>query len=265
MTVLLQVLTPLHLGEGTQIGAVDLPVARERHTDWPFVPGASLKGALRAHARRTGHRDEDVCRVFGAAPGEALFRGTISVGDGVLLAVPARTFTSTFALLTSPLTLGRFARQVSGAPEIPSPSSAERVLVGSRFDLKVPGKELAVIEDLCFIQENSDGVDAWARFLREGWLGDEAPLDHLAIVHDDVFAHAARAWLPVRTRNAIDAATGVVDEHKLFSVEYVAPETLFWTLIDGDDSVLPLSGDVFALGGHNSTGAGRVTLWRERS
>jgi len=265
MTVLLQVLTPLHLGEGTQIGAVDLPVARERHTDWPFVPGASLKGALRAHARRTGHRDEDVCRVFGAAPGEALFRGTISVGDGVLLAAPARTFTSTFALLASPLALGRFARQVSGAPEIPSPSSAERVLVGRRFDLKVPGKELAVIEDLCFIQENSDRVDAWAEFLREGWLGDEAPLDHLAVVHDDVFAHAARAWLPVRTRNAIDAATGVVDKNKLFSVEYVAPETLFWTLIDGDDSVLPLSGDSFALGGHNSTGAGRVTLWRGRS
>src|SRR5690606_7105805 len=171
----------------------------------------------------------------------------------------------TFALLVSPLTLGRFAREVSGAPEIPTPSTAERLLVGSGFDLKVQGKELAVVEDLCFIQESRAHVDAWATFLRDGWLGDEAPLDHLAVVHDDVFAHATRAWLPVRTRNAIDAATGVVDEHKLFSVEYVAPETLFWTLIDGDDAVLPLSGDAFALGGHNSTGAGRVTLWRERS
>lgn len=265
MTVLLQVLTPLHIGEGAQIGAVDLPVARERHTDWPFVPGASLKGALRAHARQAGHRDEDVRRVFGAAHDEPLFRGAIRVGDGVLLAAPARTFTGTFALLASPLTLGRFARQVSGAPEIPSPSSAERVLVGCRFDLRVPGKELTVVEDLCFIQEKSDRVDAWAKFLREGWLGDEAPLDHLAIVHDDVFAHAARAWLPVRTRNAINAETGVACEGKLFSVEYVAPETLFWTLVDGEDAVLPLPGDAFALGGHSSTGAGRVTLWRERS
>lgn len=264
-TRLLQILTPLHLGEGAQIGAVDLPVARERHTDWPLVPGASLKGAMRARARRDGRPDEDIQRVFGAEPGEALFRGTTSVGDGVLLAVPARTFTSTFALLASPLTLGRFARQVSGAPEIPTPSSTERVLVGNGFDLKVPGKELAVVEDLCFIQENSDHLDAWADFLCEGWLGDAAPLDHLAVVHDDVFAHAARAWLPVRTRNAIDAATGVVDEHKLFSVEYVAPEALFWTLVDGDDALLPLSGDAFVLGGHNSTGSGRVTLWKERS
>ncbi len=267
MTVrLLQVLTPLHLGEGAQIGAVDLPVARERHTDWPFVPGASLKGALRAHARRDGRSDEDIHRVFGAESGKTpLFRGATSFGDGVLLAIPARTFTSTFALLASPLTLGRFARQVSSAPEIPTPSSAESVLVGSTFDLKVQGKELAVIEDLCFIQESSAQLDAWAAFLREGWIGDEAPLEHLAVVHDDVFAHAARAWLPVRTRNAIDAATGVVDEYKLFSVEYVAPEALFWTLVDGEDAVLPLSGDAFALGGHNSTGSGRVTLWKERA
>lgn len=262
---LLQVLTPLHLGEGTQIGAVDLPVARERHTDWPFVPGASVKGALRAYARRDGRRDEDIQRAFGADPGETLFQGATSFGDGVLLLLPARSFTSTFAVLASPLTLGRFARQVSGAPEIPNPSSPERVLVGSGFDLKVPGEEPAVVEDLCFIQENSAYVDAWADFLREGWLGDEAPLDHLAVVHDDVFAHAARAWLPVRTRNAVDATTGIVDEHKLFSVEYVAPETLFWTVVDGDDALLPLSGDAFALGGHNTTGSGRVTLWKEKS
>jgi CRISPR-associated protein Cmr4 len=266
MTVrLLQALTPLHVGEGAQVGAVDLPVARERHTDWPFVPGASLKGALRAHARREGRSDEDIQRAFGAKPDESLFRGTTSFGDGLLLAVPARTFTSTFALLASPLTLGRFARQVSAAPELPTPSTAERLLVGGGLDLKVPGKELAVVEDLCFIQESDTLVDSWASFLRDGWLGDEAPLDHLAVVHDDVFAHAARAWLPVRTRNAIDAATGVVDEHKLSSVEYVAPEALFWTVVDGEDALLPLSGDAFALGGHNSTGSGRVTLWKERS
>lgn len=266
MTVqLLQVLTSLHVGEGAQIGSIDLPVARERHTDWPYIPGASLKGALRAYARLNGGSEDDIRRVFGAMPGETLARGATVFGEGVLLALPARSFTSTFVLLASPLTLGRLARQVSEAPELPAPSSAERILVGSGFDLKVPGKELAVVEDLCFIQENCDRVNAWANFLRESWLGDEAPLDHLGVVHDDVFAHAVRAWLPVRTRNAIDAVTGVVEEHKLFSVEYVAPEALFWTLIEGEDALLALSGDAFALGGHNSTGSGRVALWRERT
>jgi CRISPR-associated protein Cmr4 len=262
MTVrLIQVITSLHLGEGTQVGVVDLPVARERHTDWPLVPGASLKGALRAHARRARHPEEEIQRVFGAT----LSRGATSFSDGVLLAIPARTFTNTFALLSSPLALGRFARLVPQAPEVPTLLSTESVLVGKGFDLKVPSKELAVIEDLCFIQQTSDEVDNWANFLRDGWLGTEAPLGHLAVVHDDVLAHAVRAWLPVRTRNAIDAATGVVDAHKLFSVEYVAPESLFWAVVEGDDSMIPRSGDAFALGGHTSTGSGRVAFWGKRS
>lgn len=51
-------LTGLHPGSGTALGVVDLPVQRERHTDWPLIPGSSLKGVMRAEcARRAGpHR-----------------------------------------------------------------------------------------------------------------------------------------------------------------------------------------------------------------
>lgn len=262
---LLQVLTPLHVGEGAQVGAIDLPVARERHTDWPFVPGASLKGALRARARQDGRADSDIQRVFGSEPCEALSRGTTTFGEGVLLAHPARTVASTFALLASPLSLGRLARQLATAPEIPSPTTPDRLLVGGTFDLTLPGKELAVVEDLCFIQQTDPRVDNWAAFLRDRWLADEAPLAHLALVHDEVFSHATRAWLPTRTRNAICMETGIVDDAKLFSVEYIAPEALFWAILDGEDDLLPPSGDAFALGGHNSTGSGRVTFWKERT
>lgn len=263
--LLLQVLTSLHVGEGTQVGAVALPVSRERHTGWPFVPGSSLKGALRARARRDRSSEASIQRVFGSRPGEPLIRGATTFGDGVLLAFPARTFTETFALLASPLSLARFGRNVTSAPQIPSPKSAEWVLVGENLDLRPKEKEHAVIEDLCFLQECNAQVDVWAAFLSEKWLGEEAPLAHLVVVHDDLFAYAAHAWLPTRTRNAIDPKSGVVEENKLFSVEYLAPETLLWTLVDGEDSLLPLSGEAFPLGGHNSTGSGRVALWREKA
>jgi len=261
---LLQVLTPLHVGEGAQVGAVDLPVARERHSAWPFVPGASLKGALRAFARYQGVLAEDIRNVFGSEPHESLSRGATQFGDGILLALPARTFARTFALLASPLSLARFAQQVTDAPPIPTPDSAEWLLVGKGFDLIVSGKEAAIVEDLCFLQKHDEQVDAWAAFLRQRWLGEESPLKHLTIVHDDVFAHAAHAWLPTRTRNAIDQATGVVDDKKLFGVEYLAPETLLGTIMDGEHRAIPLSGEAFPRGGHNSTGSGRVTLWREK-
>ena len=40
-------ITSVHPGSGTALGHVDLPIQRERHTDWPMIPGSSLKGVLR--------------------------------------------------------------------------------------------------------------------------------------------------------------------------------------------------------------------------
>lgn len=39
--------TPLHAGSGSDLGIVDLPIQRERHTSFPKIEGSSLKGALR--------------------------------------------------------------------------------------------------------------------------------------------------------------------------------------------------------------------------
>ena len=38
--------TPLHVGAGNSVGAIDSPVMRERHTRIPIIPGSSLKGVL---------------------------------------------------------------------------------------------------------------------------------------------------------------------------------------------------------------------------
>src|SRR5260370_14967537 len=43
--------TGLHPGSGTALGTVDLPVQRERHTQWPTIPGSALKGILRDRCR----------------------------------------------------------------------------------------------------------------------------------------------------------------------------------------------------------------------
>lgn len=39
--------TPMHAGSGDDLGIVDLPIQRERHTDFPKIESSSLKGALR--------------------------------------------------------------------------------------------------------------------------------------------------------------------------------------------------------------------------
>ena len=40
-------LSALHAGTGQGVGTIDLPIARERATNLPVVPGSSIKGCLR--------------------------------------------------------------------------------------------------------------------------------------------------------------------------------------------------------------------------
>lgn len=43
----IHVLSPLHAGSGSDLGVVDLPIQRERHTDFPKIEGSSMKGGIR--------------------------------------------------------------------------------------------------------------------------------------------------------------------------------------------------------------------------
>ena len=48
--------TGLHPGSGTALGAVDLPIQRERYTQWPVIPGSTLKGILRVRLPTIGRQ-----------------------------------------------------------------------------------------------------------------------------------------------------------------------------------------------------------------
>jgi len=55
----LHAISPVHTGTGQAVDVIDLPVAREATTNWPYVPGSSIRGVLRTLCRLDG----------GAAPG----------------------------------------------------------------------------------------------------------------------------------------------------------------------------------------------------
>ena len=263
MIRILQVITPVHLGEGTAIGAVDLPVARERHTGWPLLPGSSLKGALRERAARLGHSSADIARLFGSEPEADPVRGELSFGDAVLVALAVRSLQGTFALLTSPMTLARLARWIADAPPIPE-IGVERAAAVAPERMKVSEIDRIVLEDLPLLLSDVD-LKPWADCLAR-WVGEEAPLSHLVMVHDDVMSLAARIWLPIRTRAAI-GEDGVVVDKALFTTEALPPETLLATTLRGPaprGGLLPEDGEVFSVGGQRTIGCGRVAWYGGR-
>lgn len=133
---LLRTLTPLHVGTGQSVGAIDLPVARERATSWPIVPGSSLKGVLRDAAMRAfveqhGLSDDDegqeraeghVAPLFGRGGDEQAHAGAFAFSDMRLICMPVRSYAGTFAYVTCELAVQRLSEllNLAGAEDVQS-------------------------------------------------------------------------------------------------------------------------------------------------
>jgi CRISPR-associated protein Cmr4 len=137
--------TPLHAGSGTSVGAVDLPIQRERHTLYPMIQASGVKGAMRdlaEHHRglpqmRTKMKElerkgkeltteeqkekETLKQKIGACtrpldivfgPESAQHGGALSFTDARILLFPVRSLAGVFAWITCPTALQRFKRDL---------------------------------------------------------------------------------------------------------------------------------------------------------
>lgn len=103
--------SPLHAGTGSSVSTVDLPIQRERATQFPIVQGSGVKGALRSQAK-----DQDkVNEIFGPEATDnkgSEHAGAISVGEARIVLFPVRSLVGVFAYVTSPLALARLGRDL---------------------------------------------------------------------------------------------------------------------------------------------------------
>src|SRR5947199_8197574 len=64
----LYVETPLHAGVGSGLSSIDLPIQRERTTQYPMIQGSGIKGKLRATAEFENFADLEI--LFGSSKKE---------------------------------------------------------------------------------------------------------------------------------------------------------------------------------------------------
>lgn len=116
----LYLLSPLHTGGATQEGNL-LGIARESHTELPYIPSSTIRGRLRASVENQSERFE----LFGneISAGENLTQGRIWIGDGSLLWIPISSLSHGVIWVTCPLLLRRYRRHVSSSAAIPKPYS----------------------------------------------------------------------------------------------------------------------------------------------
>jgi CRISPR-associated protein Cmr4 len=232
--------TPVHMGAGSAIGAIDNPIQREVHTHHPAFSGAGLKGALRHHLNHAwpGERDKGrdglIWRIFGPETNASDYAGALSLTDAQLVALPVRSLKGAFVYITCPLALARAKRLAELAGQtptwkVPDIKAGAQVVYASRESLLA--SERLVLEAFEFEPAEGDCADV------AGWLASNvfASADDffakklgsdLVVLSDTDFAHFARHAMVVEPHVRIDDESGTADDGGLFYTENLPPETI---------------------------------------
>jgi CRISPR-associated protein Cmr4 len=214
------------------VGSIDLPIARERSTGIPYLPGSSIKGVLRDAAATKMAKDK-LLALFGPETGSASeHAGAAVFGDAKLLLFPVRSLAGVFAYVTSPYLLERFAREADFAgltsPTLPAAPSADgwcRLAPGSL--LKVDDK--VYLEDLDLSSQESAELEAW-----ETWLAQQsgAPVKgRICLVHDDVMGFLLETATEVVARIRLEDESKTVAQGALWYEESLPAESLLYSLV----------------------------------
>ena len=183
--------TPLHTGASGVLGAIDLPIQRERTTQWPVIHAAELRQALRSSLGEEG-------KIFGA---EAEVDNAVSVGDARLLLFPVRSSIAPFIWITCPAVLARLRRDLERTVGGPFPAcptvNGEEVLVTAEWS---HGSDPFAVEDVVLAPKPGFDGAGLLRLLPSA--GSYDGLAHqvdasLGVVSDEVFGFLVRTAIEI--------------------------------------------------------------------
>ncbi|MDQ3693838.1 MAG: type III-B CRISPR module RAMP protein Cmr4 [Chloroflexota bacterium] len=233
-------LSPIHSGTGQSVDVIDLPVAREKVSNLPYLPGSSIKGVLRDACRPEdgagAEARETYIDVFGPERGsEGGNAGRLWFADGRLLCLPVRSLFGSLLWVTSPFVLRRWLRDGgSGSdsdPAVPVPAD-EQILVGAGAGASetVGHAGKAYLEDLELPVAERDAVSQLgerigAAVFDPTW--QEVFRPRFGIVADDVFGFLAETGTEVTARIRIDNESKTVADGGLWYEEAVPAESIF--------------------------------------
>lgn len=281
----IETLSSTHVGTGRGLGYIDLPLHREKVTNWPMIPGSTIKGVLADsfQAGSNGRKgNNDKITAFGIADDAETGvsrAGGLLFSDARLLCLPVRSFSGTFAWCTSRLALQQFLRDTGCNLKLPETNPKDQALVCAQCSLGTPlgaNNQMKVIleeYDLSLASDPKveeianwiatrlfDSNDEWQRIFKQ----------RFAIVPEELFNHLCLTGTEVVTRVRIDEETGVAADGQLWTEESLPVGTILTSTVGCDrrigdekeqDRILNLYANnetSLQMGGKASVGRGRV-------
>lgn len=293
----LYVESPLHAGVGSGLSSIDLPIQRERTTQYPMIQGSGIKGKLRAtiegdRKNLAGDEQVKVDMLFGPSAEEGKgneHAGALILGDARILLFPVRSLNGVFAYTTSYYALNRFKRDLerstaNGTLPWSVPDSVEgKALVTTTC--QVQANDVMVLEEFSFDIQREQEVDEIAKWIAENALpanlgsywSDKIKFS-LVILPDDDFRDFALYATEIITRVRLDRDKKTVVNGALWTEEHLPSDTLLYVPVYAtnarkngrDESAVDIlriakelgtrKGSYLQLGGDETVGRGVVQL-----
>lgn len=234
----LYAISPVHAGSGSSMGVVDLPIQRERHTNWPHIQASGVKGAMRHHFEKfkdnindSGEKyqiEQITEKIFGTEDYEknGSLPGAIAVSDAKILAFPIRSSKSPFVWITSPSVLRRLEMDLdltgkSNPIEVPQLEDDEAIVIQGNMK----PKEQILLEDYeVTVSDKSVELPAAVKTLfKKG--------ERLLLVSDQIFNYGVSHCTEIRTQIKIDDKTGTTFDGSLRYEELLPADTLMYVVL----------------------------------
>lgn len=252
----LYVETPLHAGTGSGLSSIDLPIQRERTTQYPMIQGSSIKGKLRsaAHRAKTSQvarwEEDEIIAVFGPEKNGAAHAGALIAGDARILLFPVRSLNGVFAYTTSCDVLNRFLRDMKrGERALSWSTDGFSTKIGQQSALVPEGNvvtadNMLVLEEFSFIAKEDRQVNEIANWLADNvfpvkdeykyWR--ERVRNSLVILPDDDFRDFVVNATEIITRIRLKPDTKTVEGGGLWTEEHLPTDTLLYVPVYATDA-----------------------------
>ncbi|HUE00057.1 MAG TPA: type III-B CRISPR module RAMP protein Cmr4 [Bryobacteraceae bacterium] len=285
----LHALTPLHVGAGFGLGFIDLPIMREKITNWPIVPGSAIKGVMADYYKASDSartKGSLLAAAFGRGGEENANSGSLVFSDARIVCLAVPSMKGTFAWVTSKLALLRLRRDMQAAGIAPLPPEPWDV---GEDEAHIPqpqgtpaGSALNTREGKVFLCEldlnarEKPAARAWAETLAKAVFPGDATwqaefVKRFTVVSGDTFGFLSETGTEVNARVRIDEQNKTVKKGQLWYEEYLPAESILAGLVWCDKVYGPPGTDEDALlakycaslqtlqmGGKATTGKGRV-------
>lgn len=290
--------SPLHMGAGTAVGAIDNPIQREIHSNHPNISGSGIKGALRHHLTGEWAKEEQnlICELFGNdTSSDSIHAGAISFTDANLIAFPARSIKNTYVYVTCSYALGRLKRLANSAgikvpwniPEIENHKA-------NAASSKALAENKLCLESFEFEAKECNETKNIAEWLAKYALPDTDEMSYfkdkikadLFILNDNEFSYFVKHSTVVEPHVRIDDETGTAAKGALFYTENLPPESVLAglcltskdrtpdkdknarrdanqnmkLLCEGNNKCVGINKELIQIGGDSTTGRGLVTI-----